>query len=168
MNRRPAFLSVRFGNLAALLAAPAAAAPSILFAGGGWAAIDFGARCEARSQPLSKRKGADPVAGFAFDRSGAIGGRFYVRLSRPARPGATVIATIGSEPFLLAGKGEWAWSRERSQQQAMIAAARYSGGMRVESRDGRGRRFVDRYLLSGAATAIDAAAATCAGAGKTS
>ena len=90
-----------------------------------------------------------------------------MRLSRSARPGATVIATIGSEPFLLAGKGEWAWSRERGQQYAMIAAARYSGGMRVESRDGRGRRFVDRYLLSGAATAIDAAAAACAGAGKT-
>jgi hypothetical protein len=35
--------------------------------------------------------------------------------------------------------------------------------MTVESRDGAGRRFVDPYALDGAATAIDAAAAACAG-----
>jgi hypothetical protein len=36
--------------------------------------------------------------------------------------------------------------------------------MRVDSRDASGRRFVDRYLLDGAPTAIDAAAARCASA----
>jgi hypothetical protein len=35
--------------------------------------------------------------------------------------------------------------------------------MRVDSRDQAGGRFVDRYLLEGAPTAIDAAAARCAG-----
>jgi hypothetical protein len=35
--------------------------------------------------------------------------------------------------------------------------------MRVEARDGAGRRFADTYGLAGAATAIDAAAARCAG-----
>ena len=35
--------------------------------------------------------------------------------------------------------------------------------MRVEGRDAGGRRFADRYLLNGAPTAIDAAAAGCAG-----
>lgn len=143
-------------------AAPPAEAAQVLFAGGNWAAIDFGARCEARSRALSARAGSEPLAGFAFERGGALQGQFYVRLSLPARPGATVIATIGSQPFLLAGQGGWAWSRTGRQQRAMLDAARYSGGMRVESRDQRGRRIVDRYLLAGAATAIDAAAAACA------
>jgi hypothetical protein len=35
--------------------------------------------------------------------------------------------------------------------------------MRIEARDRAGRRFADRYLLAGAPTAIDPAAAACAG-----
>ena len=148
-----------------ILVAPAAeaAAARIIFAGGGWAAIDFGGRCEARSKALWAKADTEPFAGFAFDRAGARRGQFYVHLSRPARPGATVIATIGTEPFLLAGKGEWAWSRGIAQQRAMLAAARAGQAMRIESRDQRGRRIVDRYALGGAPTAIDAAAAACAG-----
>ena len=152
--------------LAALVivaAAPAAQAARIVFAGGNWAAIDFGGRCEARARALSARAETKPFAGFAFERGGGRQGQFYVHLGRPARAGATVIATIGSEPFLLIGKGAWAWSRTPQQQRSMLQAARYAGGMRVESRDQRGRRIVDRYLLAGAATAIDAAAAACAG-----
>jgi hypothetical protein len=154
-------LLIALSGLAAA-ATPADAARTI-FAGGNWAAIDFGARCEARSRAVQLRKGTEPFAGFAFDRQGKRQGQFYVHLSRPARPGATVIATIGSRPFLLAGRGEWAWSRAADQQGAMLDAARYATGMRVESRDQRGRRIVDRYLLAGAATAIDSAAAACAG-----
>jgi hypothetical protein len=50
----------------------------------------------------------------------------------------------------------------------MIAAARNGGTMRIEARDQGGSRFSDPYLLDGAPTAIDAAAARCAlrGAGK--
>jgi hypothetical protein len=151
--------------LAVLLVASTtnADAARIVFAGGNWAAIDFGTRCEARSKALWAKTKTEPFAGFAFDQRGARQGQFYVHLSRTARPGATVIATIGSQPFLLAGNGQWGWSRNVAQQSAMIAAARSAGGMRVESRDGRGNRIVDRYALSGAPTAIDAAAAACAG-----
>lgn len=164
------FGSARVGPMQFLLpafvlaaAAPPAEAAQVLFAGGNWTAIDFGRRCEARSRALAAMAQTAPVAGFAFDRGGGgRQGQFYVRLSRPARPGASVIAIIGSEPFLLVGKGDWAWSRTGQQQRAMLDSARYSGGMRVESRDQRGRRIVDRYLLAGAATAIDAAAAACA------
>lgn len=147
----------------AVNAAPRAATARIVFAGGSWAAIDFGARCEARSKALWAKVKTEPYAGFAFDRLGARQGQFYVHLSRPARPGATVIATIGSQPFLLASSGQWGWSRNVAQQSAMMAAARSAGGMRVESRDIGGRRIIDRYDLSGAPTAIDAAAAACAG-----
>lgn len=147
-----------------LLAATGGAdAARIVFAGGNWAAIDFGARCEARSKALWPKPKSKPFAGFAFDRAGGLQGKFYVHLSRPARSGATVIATIGTEPFLLAGAGEWAWSRNPQQQGAILNAARYGTGMRVEARDQSGGRMVDRYALGGAATAIDAAAAACAG-----
>lgn len=149
--------------LALIAASGPADAQLILFAGGRWAAIDFGSRCEARSAALWPRRGASPVIGFAFDPEGRLQGRFYVHLSRPARDGAAVIATIGAEPFLLAGKGEWAWSRGVAQQRAMIEAARSARSMRVESRAGGGGRIVDRYLLAGAPTAIDSAAAACAG-----
>lgn len=75
---------------------------------------------------------------------------------------------IGNQPFLLATRDGWAWSRGPLQAQAIIAALRYSSAMRVESRDISGVRFSDPYLLDGAPTAIDAAAARCAlpGAGK--
>jgi hypothetical protein len=145
-----------------MTSANAATGANILFAAGQWAAIDFGGRCEARSEALWAKKEARPFAGFAFGGRGKLG-QFYVHLSRPARPGTTVIATIGSEPFLLVGKDDWAWSRSVDQQQAMLDAARYGDSMRVESRDENGARIVDRYSLASAATAIDAAAAACAG-----
>ena len=149
--------------LALAAAAGAAPAPKIAFAGGHWAAIEFGGRCEARSRPLWFKPGTEPFAGFAFDRSGRPHGQFYVHLGRAARAGASVIATIGDQPFLLAGNGEWAWSSNPAQQQAILNAARYGQAMRIDSRDAGGRRTVDRYGLSGAATAIDSAAAACAG-----
>jgi hypothetical protein len=85
-----------------------------------------------------------------------------------ARPGSSVILTIGDQPFLLAARGDWAWSRGPLQEQAIIAAVRNASGMRVEGRDLAGQRFSDPYPLDGAPTAIDAAAARCAlrGAGK--
>ena len=147
----------------AIGAAAAPAQPKIAFAGGHWAAIDFGGRCEARSRPLWFRPKTEPYAGFAFDRSGRPHGQFYVHLARATRSGSSVIATIGDQPFLLASNGQWAWSANGAQQQAILKAARYGQQMRIDSRDAGGRRIVDRYDLSGAATAIDAAAAACAG-----
>lgn len=166
------WLSIRYGPsgrlllaVAALVACTGASAvrPHVLFAGGGWAAIDFGSRCEARTKGLWAKAGTEPYAGFTFAPVGGAQGRFYVHLARPARGGASVIATIGNDPFLLAGRGEWAWSRNLDQHRAILDAARYGRSMRVESRDASGRRIVDRYTLAGAATAIDAAAAACAG-----
>jgi hypothetical protein len=156
-------LRIALTLLAITAAAPAASAARVLFAGGNWAAIDFGSRCEARSRPLWFKPDTNPYAGFAFDSGGGLHGRFYVHLARPARAGATVVATVGDQPFLLANKGDWAWSGDLAQQQAMLNAARYGSGMRIDSRDTGGRRMIDRYDLSGAATAIDSAAAACAG-----
>lgn len=145
------------------LSATSAQASKILFAGGNWAAIDFGNRCEARSKPLWSKPRTPAFVGFAFDGDGRRNGQFYVHLARPARPGASVIATIGAQPFLLVGNQDWAWSRDGDQQKAIIDAARYGASMRIETRDSGGRRMIDHYALGGAATAIDSAASDCAG-----
>lgn len=160
-------MTIRVLPLAAMLLLAPPAVAQVVSAHREWAAIKFAERCEARSRAVLVQRGRPPAfAGFAFDRRRRLQGQFYTRLSRAARPGSTAILTIGSQPFLLAVRGQWAWGRDPRQDAAIVAAARYAGSMRVESRDPGGRRFIDRYLLGGAATAIDAAAAACAQAGK--
>ena len=146
------------------LSAPADARGAVIFAGGGWAAIDRGGSCEAlaRSARIAGKGKVQATAGFAFTPDHRRWGEFHARLSRLPRPGSSVILHVGSQPFLLVSRGGWAWSRGPLQEQAIIAAVRSAGGMRIEARDPGGRRFVDPYLLDGAPTAIDAAAARCA------
>ncbi|HET7709280.1 MAG TPA: hypothetical protein VFK50_07085 [Sphingomicrobium sp.] len=147
--------------LALLLAMPAAA--RIVQARGQWAAIAEQGRCRAMARSLrDAAKGQrQAYAAFLFDPARRQAGVLSVRLSRPARPGGSVILTVGDRPFMLKGVGDFAWSRGPAQEAAIIAAVRRSSSMRVEARDGAGRRSVDRYLLDGAPTAIDAAAADC-------
>jgi hypothetical protein len=148
-----------------LLASPALAAGKILVAGGSWAAIDRGAVCEAqgRSARIAAKGKVQATAGFTFTPDRRRWGEFHAHLSRGLRAGSSVILTIGDQPFLLTARGDWAWSRGPAQEQAIIAAMRSATGMRIEARDGVGRRFIDPYSLDGAPTAIDAAAAACAG-----
>ena len=160
--------------LAALLALALTSAASpratAIFAGGAWAAIDRGSSCEALSKPvrIAAKGKVQAIAGFAFTPDHRRWGEFHARLRRIPRPGSSVMLQIGDQPFLLVARGDWAWSRGPLQEQAIIAAVRNAAAMRVESRDGAGRRFADDYALDGAPTAIDAAAARCAlrGAGK--
>lgn len=148
-----------------MVAGSALAAGKILVAGGSWAAIDRGAVCEAggRSARIAVKGKVQATAGFSFTADHRRWGEFHAHLSRPSRPGSSVILTIGDQPFLLTARGDWAWSTGPAQEQAIIVAVRNASGMRVEARDGTGRRFVDPYSLDGAPTAIDAAAAACAG-----
>ena len=108
---------------ALLIAAPAPAA-QLLFAGGQWAALDRGGTCEAasRSLRLVQKGRVQARAGFAFDANGTRHGQFFAELSRIPRTGSTVILTVGTRPFLLASNGQWAWSRDPTQESAIIAA----------------------------------------------
>ena len=130
---------------------------------GDWAAFDRGTSCEAMARSLLvPRKGEpQPHVAIAFDRDGRRHGELSVALRRAGRAGSSVVLTIGDQPFLLSARGAHAWSRGPAQEQAINAAMRAAGGMRVEARDSAGRRMVDRYALNGAPTAIDAAAAAC-------
>jgi len=158
------------GILLVLFAASADARGTVLFAGGGWAAIDRGSVCEAlsRSAKIAPKGKVQASGGFAFTPDHRRWGEFHVRLSRVSRPGSSVILHIGDQPFLLIARADWAWSRGPTQEQAIMDAARGGGHMNVEARDEAGVRFIDPYVLAGAPTAIDAAAARCAlrGAGK--
>jgi len=146
------------------LANPVSASGKILFAHGSWAAIERGDGCVAagRSARVAAKGKVQAVAGFSFTPDRRRWGEFHAQLSRAPRPGSSVILTVGEQPFLLTARGGWAWSRGPAQEQAIIAALRSAGGMRVEAHDSAGRRFADPYALDGAPTAIDAAAA-CAG-----
>jgi hypothetical protein len=167
-------VSDRLGSLLVVILAVAASAAdargNVIYTGGAWAAIDRGAGCEAlsRSQKVLPRDKVQPIAGLTFTPGHKRWGEFHARLSRMPRGDATVMLRVGNQPFLLATRGGWAWSRGPLQAQAIIAALRTATAMRVESRDTAGARFSDPYLLDGAPTAIDAAAARCSlrGAGK--
>jgi hypothetical protein len=103
------------------------------------------------------------IAGFTFSVDRRRWGEFHARLRRVPRPNTSVMLKAGNQPFLLVARGDWAWSSGPLQEQAIMAAARGGGWMSIEARDSAGRRFTDYYALDGAATAIDAAAARCAG-----
>jgi hypothetical protein len=150
---------------AAILSSVAEASGAILYASGEWAAIDRGATCEAlsRSVRIAASGKVQAIASFTFSRDRHRWGELHVRLRRMPRTGAAVMLRIDNRPFLLVSRGNEAWSEGPLQEQAIISALRSSSGMSVESRDGSGERFVDPYSLDGAATAIDSAAAACAG-----
>ncbi|MGB3711874.1 MAG: hypothetical protein WA985_09320, partial [Erythrobacter sp.] len=82
--------------------------------------------------------------------------------SRPVSASARVRLTVGSQRFDLAANGRNAWGRDGRMDAAIVAAMRSASTMRVAARDVGGVRFVDRYDLAGAATAIDAATVGCA------
>jgi hypothetical protein len=148
-----------------LLAATASnARGAVIFAGGAWAAIDRGDVCEAvsRSQRVAPKDKVQAVAGLTFAPDRRRAGEFHARLSRIPRGDASVMLQVGAQPFRLVTRDGWAWSRGPAQSQAIMDALRNATSMSVVSRDMAGVRFSDPYLLDGAPTAIDAAAARCA------
>ncbi len=147
----------------ALASAASAASSRLIVARGAWASFDRGQACEAVAKPLApvRKQQVQPFVAIAFDRAGPRQGQLFAQLRRPARAGSSVIVTVGDQPFLLIARGASAWSKDPRQEAAILAAMRVAGGMRIEGRDSAGRRMADRYLLDGAPTAIDAAAAAC-------
>ncbi|WP_300973429.1 hypothetical protein [Sphingomonas sp. LHG3406-1] len=155
----------RAALLLALAAAPAAApAQRLLHAGTYWAALERpGGKCEAvgRSELVALPGRPQARAAFAFSRDGQRRGQLHFLFARPVAADASAVLTIGGASFLLVTRGISAWSSGPAQEQAIIAAVRRNGEMRVRAR-GIGGRISDRYLLAGAPTAIDAAALACA------
>ena len=146
-------------------AAAATQAPParIVAASGRWAALAGPRQCDAASLsllPPSKTR-LQGRASLTFDGRGRHA-LFAAALSKPVAPTASVMLTIDDESFLLIARGLGAWSRGPVQQASIVAALRRATRMRIEGRSVRGLRFIDRYDLAGAPTAIDAAAACAA------
>ncbi len=128
-----------------------------------WAAFrdDAPSRCYAIAKP---DRGGDtgPFASVANWPVQNIRGQIHIRLSRSIADDAGVRLTIGDRRFDLAANRNNAWAQDQKMDAAIIAAMRSASRMTVSAQDSRGRRFSDRYNLSGASTAIDAAVVGCA------
>lgn len=155
-----------FAAVAALaLAAPLSARDSLgVFSN--WGAFrDPGVpRCYAIAQPFESDREGDYRA---FASVGTwprrnVRGQVHLRLSHRLAEDAAITLIVGDRRFELTGGGGDAWARDKAMDAAIVAAMRAAGRMTVTARDSRGRRFSDRYDLTGAATAIDAATVGCA------
>jgi hypothetical protein len=121
-------------------------------------------RCYAIAMPQPSRSASDYRAYASVGTWPARGvrGQVHLRLSRKVSDTSSIVVAIGRERFRLSGGGGDAWATDKAMDAALSAAMRSNRSMSVSAIDARGRRFTDRYSLSGAATAMDAATVGCA------
>lgn len=119
--------------------------------------------CYATAASVASARGKDRArASVAYWPDRGVGPQLHLRLSREKRPGSAVILRVDGRIFQLAGAGRDAWAPDERADAAIVAAMRTGVEMRVESHSRDGGRIRDRYLLRGAASAIDSAAFACA------
>lgn len=149
-----------------ILAEPAAAQRNALGIFFKWGAFQDRRppRCYAIAQPVRslKMEGSQPFASVAYWPVRGARGQVYFRLSRQKRPRSAVLLRIDDRTFQLVGGGADAWAPSPQADAEIVAAMRSGVQMSVETRSTRGLRVRDHYQLRGAATAIDAAAISCA------
>ena len=154
--------------LAAILATMpgAAMARDSLGIFGSWGAFRDSSvpRCYAiaKARPSTRQRTRTPYASIGTWPRRGVRGQVHFRLSRDVRDGSDIRLTIGGKRFALVGAKGNGWAANRTMDAAIIAAMRTAGRMTVQARDVRGRSFRDRYMLDGAATAMDAATIGCA------
>jgi hypothetical protein len=141
-----------------LLAAGPLAARESLGVYESWAA--FRDASPPRCYAIAKAQGKTPAPAYATvslwpDKG--VRGAVHLVLSREVPAQGSVRLTIGDKRFDLVAKGRNAWGADPRADAAIVAAMRSGSRMSVA-----GRGFTDRYTLSGAATAIDAATVGCA------
>jgi hypothetical protein len=119
-------------------------------------------RCFAIAQPVDPdhRSGFASIANWPGQN---IRGQLHVRLSRGRASNARVTLSIGERRFDLVAGDDDAWAPDARTDNAIVAAMRSGRSMSVEGLGRDGSAFADVYALSGAATAIDAAALACRG-----
>lgn len=109
-----------------------------------------------------KYRDYEPYASVGTWPEDGIRNQLHFRLSRQIRDNSRVTLIIGGKSWALRGGGGDAWTRDQSQDAAVLAALRSATRMTVRGTDARGRLFTNRYDLQGAATAMDAAQLGCA------
>lgn len=151
--------------LLAGLATPALARDALgMF--GEWAAFRDPAvpRCYAiaKAAPSTLQRDYQPYADVAFWPKQGVRGQVHFRLSRKLAGDAKITLSIGGQRIALTGGGGDAWAVDKRGDAAIVAAMRSAREMTVSARDARGRGFSNTWQLTGAATAMDAAAVGCA------
>lgn len=116
----------------------------------------------AAAEPSDRQRRFEPFASVGTWPNRGVRNQLHLRLSREVRDGGVIRLRVGRDSFELVGGGGDAWARHKRMDAAVIAAMRSANSMRVVATDKSGTRFSDRYDLSGAATAIDAATVGCA------
>jgi hypothetical protein len=142
------------------LAAPLAARDS-LGVYDGWAA--FRDASPARCYAIAKAQGSPPAPAYATISNWPeknVRGAVHFVLSREVT--GSVRLAVGGKRFALVAKGRNAWAKDTRDDAAIIAALRSAAQMSVSAEGAKGGTFTDRYALTGAATAIDAATVGCA------
>ena len=149
----------------ALVAAPALARDALgMF--GSWASFrdPQTPRCYAiaMAAPSAKQREFQPYADVAWWPRQQVRGQVHFRLSRKVQAGGRIVLSVGDQRIALTGGGGDAWASDKRGDAAVIAAMRSAGSMTVRARDASGQGFSNTWDLSGAATAMDAAAVGCA------
>lgn len=118
-------------------------------------------RCYAIAKPISRRTALYPFASVANWPGAHVRNQLHLRLSRRRDATTQVTLSIGDRRFPLRAGDLDAWAPDATADRAIVTAMRSARSMSVESVAVGGRPFADIYTLSGAATAIDAAALAC-------
>jgi hypothetical protein len=116
----------------------------------------------AAAESSSQQRRFEPFASVGTWPNRGVRNQLHIRLSREVREGGVIRLRVRRDTFELVGGGGDAWARHKRIDAAVIAAMRSASSMRVTAIDKSGNRFSDRYDLTGAATAIDAATVGCA------
>ena len=150
--------------LVTAIAATSAQARDSLGVYEGWAAFRDAEipRCYAIARPERRRSGEwEAFASIGTWPARNRRGQVHFRLRRAMREDSTPVLRIGPRRFELVGSGPDAWAATSQDDAAIVAAMRNGLSMRIEARSRGAGRIVDNYDLSGAASAIDAAALGC-------
>lgn len=156
------------GAAVLLLVAPFAAAVPGREAIGvfqGWGAFRDRApsRCFAIARPVVAGGRASGFASVATWPGRGLASSLHIRLSRPRDRSAAATLSVGERRWTLTADTLDAWAADAPSDRAIVQALRGSRSMSVEAVGPGGRPFADTYALTGAATAIDAAALACVG-----
>jgi hypothetical protein len=149
--------------IALLLSSVGAQARDSLGVFSGWAAFRDPAapRCYAIATPRGGRDG-DAFISIGTWPDAQVRGQVHVRLASPARAGTPMILAVGERRFRLTARGRDAWAANARADAAIVAAMRGSRWLGVAGTRAEGGRMALGWSLSGAASAIDAAALGCA------
>ncbi|TPG13599.1 invasion associated locus B family protein [Sphingomonas oligophenolica] len=120
-------------------------------------------RCFAIAQPIAAGGHSGGFASVATWPGKGLRNSLSIRLSRTRDRSAGVTLTVGERRFDLVANSRDAFAPDLASDRALVAALRSGRSMSIEGVADGGHPFADVYSLSGAATAIDAAALACRG-----